>query len=109
MLALLYGCLILNVAAINNTLFSLQNGTLSYLCIISYGIYIYHMLVDYFLRIVVQKIMYLHLPVSFIIALYYLLLPAITIFIASISYTYFEKYFLNIKNKMQYSTIKRTI
>ena len=53
--------------------------------------------------------MYLHLPVSFIIALYYLLLPAITIFIASISYTYFEKYFLNIKNKMQYSTIKRTI
>lgn len=108
-LALLYGCLILNVAAISNKLFSLQNGTLSYLGIISYGIYMYHMLVDYFLRIVVQKIMYLHLPVSFIIALYYLLLPAITIFIASISYTYFEKYFLNIKNKMQYSTIKRTI
>lgn len=104
-LAILYGCLILNVAAINNKLFSLQNVSLSYLGVISYGIYMYHMLVDYFLRIVVQKTMYLHVPVTVIIVLYYLLLLAITIIVASFSYTYFEKYFLNIKNKMQYRTV----
>jgi peptidoglycan/LPS O-acetylase OafA/YrhL len=107
-LAVLYGLLILNVAAINNKIITLQNSTLSYLGVISYGIYMYHMLVDYFLRIVVQKTMFLHIPVTVIVVLYYLLLLAITIFIASFSYTYFEKYFLNIKNKMQRSNLPAT-
>ena len=107
-LAVLYGLLILNVAAIKNKIITLQNSTLSYLGVISYGIYMYHMLVDYFLRIVVQKTVFLHVPVTVIVVMYYLLLLAITIFIASFSYTYFEKYFLIIKNKMQRSNLPAT-
>lgn len=106
MLAVLYGLLILNVAAIDNKLISLENKSLSYLGLISYGIYMYHMLVDYFLRLIVPKIQFLHLPVPVIVVLYYVLLLILTILIASISYRYFENYFLHIKTKLQQKGLK---
>jgi peptidoglycan/LPS O-acetylase OafA/YrhL len=86
--------------AILAVLYSLENKTLSYLGLISYGIYMYHMLVDYFLRLIVPEILFLHLPVAVIVISYYVLLLTFTILIASFSFSYFEKYFLNIKNKM---------
>lgn len=91
--SILFGVLILNFATNQNIKISLENKFFNYLGNISYGIYMYH-------------------PIGIIIALgiclavnhtsnwlVYPLSLIITIFIASISYRYFESYFLKFKYK----------
>ena len=104
LLAFLYGLLILNISSIPNKLISLEKPFLSYLGSISFGIYIYHMPVDYLLRLFVPKISGLYLSVSVLIYFYYLLLLLITILIAGISYKYFESWFLKLKDKLHDKT-----
>lgn len=97
---ILYGLLILNVSVLKNKLFNAENRYLSYLGTISYGIYMYHMLVDYFLRLIMPRLLKFNLPRELYIIGYYFLLVILTIFISAISYRYFEKYFLKMKEKL---------
>ncbi len=95
----LYGFLILNVSVVTNKLFDIDKPLLNYLGIISYGLYMYHMLVDYLLRTIVSKTASVY-PRDLLIPLYYILLLAGTIVVAGVSYKYFESYFLRIKTKL---------
>lgn len=96
----LYGLLILNVSAGANKLINLEQPVLSYLGSISFGIYMYHMLVDYCLRLVFQKLAALHLPRIVVVSSYYVLITALTIAVAAFSFRYFEGYFLRIKDRL---------
>ena len=96
----LYGFLILNVSAVTEKLLQLEKRLLSYLGIISYGIYMYHMLIDYQLRYLLPKLAFLNLPRMLIIPLYYIILLLATIAVAALSYHYFEKFFLRLKDRL---------
>jgi peptidoglycan/LPS O-acetylase OafA/YrhL len=73
----------------------------------TYGMYFYHPLISIFIRILFDKagIAYLNNTLNFAIAS--LIALALTIFVAVISYRYFETYFLNLKTK--FSVIKTRI
>jgi peptidoglycan/LPS O-acetylase OafA/YrhL len=100
LLSFLYGILILNVSVIKNKLVNLEKRWLTYLGVISYGLYMYHMLIDYVLRLSTEKIAAKGAPSLVLIPLYYILLIAGSIVIASFSHRYFEKYFLNLKYRL---------
>lgn len=102
-LCLLYGLLMLNVSSVSKKILHLDHPLLSYLGSISYGIYMYHMLVDYFLRSLSPRIIGLRLFSQWQFALIYqLCLIVLTVIVSAVSYRYYERFFLLIKNR--YST-----
>jgi peptidoglycan/LPS O-acetylase OafA/YrhL len=95
-IVVLYGIIILNTGLQNTSIVDLEKKPFVYLGTISYGLYMYHMVADYFLRTVFQKFA----PKShlFLVEIsYYVFLIGLTIIIASLSYNYFESYFLKLK------------
>lgn len=94
--------LFVHTLAFNNRGVEVRNKTLHHFGSISYGIYMYH-------AIVLNGVVFLFLRVEFIqnlnetltIILLHLLTFAGTLFIAHLSYTYFELYFLKLKNKFR--------
>lgn len=102
MAPVLYGLFILNVSAIKNKIISLEKAPFVFLGKISYGIYMYHMVVNFGLRRGFKKLPLDHLNHPVMGALYFVLLLAGSIGLAWLSYTYFESRFLRIKHK--YST-----
>lgn len=100
----LYGLLILNVSVISNKLINLEKPGLTYLGIISYGIYMYHMVVDYLLRLIFPKLAGFGISKAILVPLYYVLITGITIFIAGLSYRYFESFFLGLKKRLHSSS-----
>ncbi len=72
---------------------------LSYFGVISYGIYLLHPLVSYFLRFAVVKIHFVKTMIENYPYLYLIILLICTLVLAHISYQYFEKKFLVLKNK----------
>ena len=68
---ILYGLLILNVSVITHKLINIDKRILNYLGVISYGLYMYHMVVDYVLRTAVAKFGY-KIPPGILIPLYYI-------------------------------------
>ena len=103
-LSYIYGLLILQISSAEKKLIQLERPVLIYLGSISYGIYMFHMLVDYFLRFMTMKIINYDFSTTILVSLYYILLLFMTILIAAFSQKYFEKYFLNLKYKLK--TIK---
>ena len=98
-MSLLYGLLILNVSTIPNKLINLEIKPLLYLGRISYGLYMYHMLADYFLRYSFSK--YVHCsryPLATIVS-YHVLLLALATAISAFSYSFIEKFFMSLKKK----------
>ena len=91
--ATLFGLIILNFAWNKELDFSLENKVFNYLGNISYGIYMYH-LIGVVLAIQLGK--YLEITTNWLL---YPTSMIITIVISSLSYTYFEKYFLKYKNR----------
>jgi len=89
----LFGIIILNFAANDKIVISLENKVLNYLGNISYGLYMYHpiaiVLVLHFAILINSPTNWLLYPLSIIT----------TILIASISYRYFESVFLKFKRK----------
>lgn len=99
-LCVLYGLLILNVSSVSRKLIRLESPMLSYLGTISYGIYMYHMLVDYLLRLMSPRVYALNLFSDTLFAtLYQICLLVFTVFISAVSYRYFEHFFLEIKSR----------
>lgn len=98
---LLFGMFI-HTLAYNNFGRRLNNKFLNYLGQISYGIYMFHVIalncvVFFMLKIEAPKIFNDTLTIFLI----YILTFAITIFLAHLSYTYFESYFLKLKQKFR--------
>jgi len=93
----LFGCIITNLAVNPKRIINLEWKPLHYLGKISYGIYMYHLLI---ITISLKALMLLHLPSH---VLLYPISFLLTIIIAAISYKYFETPFL--KKKARYTRI----
>lgn len=97
--SVLFLVIILNVSSNPKSIFKLENRMFKMLGNISYGIYMYHLIVIAF---VFAGLNYLGMEIndSFISQLMvYSLTIIITIFVSILSYSYFEKRFLNLKHK----------
>lgn len=72
---------------------------LSYFGVISYGIYLLHPLVSYFLRFLIKRVVFFGDLINKFPFLYVVILLITTIIVAHFSYKYFEQFFLKLKNK----------
>ena len=95
-IAVLYGLAILSLSVAPKRLLNLEWEPLVYLGKVSYGLYIYHMLADYPLRLAFAKLHLVNTPNDFLAAGYCIILVFFTILIAHISYRYFESPFLRL-------------
>lgn len=95
---LLYGILILNFASNPNIHFNLEAGIFKYLGKISYGLYMYHPIA---IVLAITLGTWIGLTNNFFI---YTASFIIIVMIASLSYKYFESFFLNLK--LNYSTVR---
>ncbi|HEY4156280.1 MAG TPA: acyltransferase [Puia sp.] len=97
--AVVYAIIIVNVSTNSRSLLNLENKLLNFLGRISYGLYVYHMLIIWllsrFLKPYIPAIPGRWLPYITVYGLVY----AITIFVAYLSYHYFESYFLKLKTR----------
>lgn len=99
LLAILYGFLII-YTVLPGSIVNMEVRPFTYLGIISYGLYMYHMLIDYMLRLFFMKVGKSIISVNFFGPLFYhICLLGFTILLASLSFKYFESYFLKLKQK----------
>ncbi|HEY9047668.1 MAG TPA: acyltransferase [Ohtaekwangia sp.] len=91
-------CLIIGQIEIKNRMVNLEVGLLDFLGRISFGIYVLHPLLIFFISKLLPD-MTIYLPLRYIIV--YLLILTTTIFFSYLSYRYFEKYFLNFKTRFE--------
>jgi peptidoglycan/LPS O-acetylase OafA/YrhL len=99
----LFIVIILNVSMNAKPLLGLENSTLDWVGKISYGIYLLHLPVMY----LVSKVMPIglsSLPGGFF--LYVVICLTVTLLMASVSYNYFERYFIHLKAR--YTVLKTT-
>ncbi len=96
--ALFFGFFILNVSSNPNTIIHLENPVFKYLGKISYGLYLYHVIVI----ILVTNLFQIYFPtfqgIGYQIALYLTVIMG-SVAIAGISFKYFETPLLNFKDK----------
>lgn len=94
--ALIFAVLILNLAANPDSVINLEYKPLNYLGKISYGLYMYHNIV---LAACLKLLIYNGIILDNLWGnvLYYIIAIAATVLIASISYEYFEKWFISFK------------
>ncbi len=78
-----------------NRLINLETPAFDFLGKISYGLYVWHPMV----LVILAKIFVVDLPVPVKYVLVYLLALGFTVLIAYLSYEYFEKYFLRMKDR----------
>ena len=89
---------ILNVASNPKSLVKLENRVLDRLGRISYGIYMYHVLVISVIMVLLMKILPVQTGTDFGYNLFlYGASIALTLLVAHFSYEYFEKFFLRLK------------
>ena len=79
--------------------FNLRNKILDKIGKISYGVYMYHPLVMYFVFTFVHSVLDIQKEGIFYHIVIYFLVVAITLLISQFSYSYFEKKFVSYKNK----------
>ncbi|MAE14630.1 MAG: hypothetical protein CL821_03455 [Crocinitomicaceae bacterium] len=91
--------IILNVSTNPNTNFRLESPVLNFLGKISYGLYMYHLIVIYFVLTLMVRFDIYHENYSLSTFLLYSQSMIITFLISYFSYTFFEKRFLKIKLK----------
>ncbi len=95
--AFAFSIIIINTALNDNTIFRLEHPYLKWLGELSYGMYMYHLMLIPLLILMLNKIEGLSL-MSFNVLLY-LSSFLLTILISRCSYVYFEKPFLKIKSR----------
>jgi len=88
--------LILNVSSNDNSIINLENVFFSFIGKISYGIYVIHPIVIYYFAKIINKI---EVPNNLKYPLAYIGVLSVTVLFSFLSYEYFEKYFLKMKNK----------
>jgi peptidoglycan/LPS O-acetylase OafA/YrhL len=102
-LAFLFSFIILNTVIQEKSIFNLEKKPFIFLGTISYGLYMYHMAIDYLLRILFSKINLVAINSTMVIILYQVFLLALTIVVATISFKFVEAYFLKLKFKFSHS------
>jgi peptidoglycan/LPS O-acetylase OafA/YrhL len=98
--AILFLYLIFCVSLNSKSLIKTENKVLSFLGNISYGIYVYHVLVE-LLILDLLKAYFLRTNTIAATIIYYFSSIAATILVAYLSYTFFEKKFLTLKRKFE--------
>jgi peptidoglycan/LPS O-acetylase OafA/YrhL len=93
---LLFLVVILNVSTNSRSILILENKVLDYLGKISYGIYVYHMLIISILAMLLHPYLSVIGSVDFYV-LMYVSVVFVTLAISSISYFYYESRFLRLK------------
>lgn len=88
--------IIIGQIEIKNRMINIEIGIFDYLGKISYGIYIIHPLLIFFSSKIISEIHIERTSKYFIV---YSFILGITILCSHLSYYYFEKYFMNLKNK----------
>jgi peptidoglycan/LPS O-acetylase OafA/YrhL len=88
--------IIIGQVNIRNRIISLENNILDYLGKISYGIYVIHPLLIFFLSKILGSLR-LDAPYKYLIV--YAVVLGSTVFLAHLSFTWFESYFLTLKKK----------
>ena len=91
--------LVLIIISQKKTIINVEKKPFIYLGTISFGIYIYHPYVSYFLRFVMEKSSFIMHSIVLFPFLYYIAELLLTIFIAHFSYKYYELYFLKLKSR----------
>ena len=100
----LYGAFILNVSVVTRKIISLERKPFIFLGEISYGLYMYHMVIDFILKKGFQKLVLHPINHTILIFLYFILILGGTILLSFLSYKYFETRFLKLKDR--YATIE---
>ena len=95
--------LIIGISLVDKNIIKLKSKSLSYLGEISYGIYMYHMLVIFTVMHFFKEQL-LNFSIISGSILFYFILTFSVILISSISKFFFENYFLNLKLKMEKSS-----
>ncbi len=90
--AIFYLVIILNIATNPNTLISLENKILNFIGRLSYGIYMYHMIIIYLLSYIFQ-----YYELKFNYYAIQILVLIITFIVSKFSYKYIESWFLVLK------------
>lgn len=90
--------LILNVSLNKHSLIKLNSRVFNFLGDISYGIYMYHMLVIFTIMLVLKDYLMSIDEVSATVLFYFLVFLG-TIIVSYVSKQYFENYFINLKSK----------
>ncbi len=96
--SLIFLVIILNVASTKKLWLNLENKTLDFLGRISYGLYMYHLMLIPIVVVFLGKFKTDLSDLWFNVLLYLLTLGS-TILIASLSYLYFESFFIRLKSK----------
>ena len=91
--------LIIGVSIVDNSVIKLKNKALSFLGEISYGIYMYHMLIIFAIMQFMKKYI-MNLDPVLGTAVFYMVLTSSVILVSYISKIVFENYFLNLKYKI---------
>jgi len=91
--------LIVGVSLIDNNIFKFRNKLLSYLGEISYGIYMYHLIIIFAIIQFLKKYLIGLDPVLSTLLFYSIVIVSV-ISVASVSKIVFENYFLNLKKKV---------
>jgi len=92
--------IIINVSSNPGSLLKLENNLFDYLGKISYGLYMYHLLVLTFVVNFVTSIVTFYWDLTFWErCVFYLLGISLTVFVSAISYRFFEKPFISMKRK----------
>jgi len=104
---LLFLYLIICVSLIPKSIIKLNNRFLSYLGEISYGIYMYHMLVIFTIIFFLKKYL-LKMGLLSGTIVFYSVVAALTILVAALSKSLFENYFLNMKDRLTKKLYSRT-
>jgi peptidoglycan/LPS O-acetylase OafA/YrhL len=94
--AVLFVIILLNVSTNKNTMVNLEKPVFDFLGKISYGLYVYHVLVIFLLRFVMKPFVS-ESPAFY--ALVYAAVVAVTIATSYLSYRYFELPFLKVKDR----------
>jgi peptidoglycan/LPS O-acetylase OafA/YrhL len=92
--------LILDVSSVDNGILKIKSRLLSTFGEISYGIYMYHMLVIFAIILFIKKYLAQMNPVLSNVVFYIIVIPAVLL-VSYLSKKYFENYFLNLKGKLE--------
>ncbi|ANI88759.1 hypothetical protein A9P82_05335 [Arachidicoccus ginsenosidimutans] len=92
--------LIIGVSLIEHNIIKLRSKTLSYLGEISYGIYMYHMILVFAIILFLKRYL-IHLNLATGTIVFYAIITPAVILVASLSRFYFEKRFLNLRKNIE--------